>query len=647
LITTSRISTIDHAPDNLPKSFVIGTAGHIDHGKTALIRALTGIETDRLPEEKRRGITIDLGFASLNISASDASPVRVSFIDVPGHARFVRNMLAGAGGIDAVLLVISAEEGVKPQTEEHLAICSILGIQRGITVLTKIDAVSQSRLDEIRSSVRQFLSTTFLASSALLCASARTGQGLDPLRHELGTLAAQIPTRSLDSLMRLPVDRAFTMTGFGAVVTGTLISGCVSVGEELVIEPGARAIKLRGIQVHGRATAKAEGATRVALNLTRIEAAELNRGDTLVDPTTVVAVDTIDAEVTLLRSAPNLKHRGSAHFHAFASECMAVASLYGYRSLEPDCTGLVRFKLSKPIVLLPGDRFVLRSGSPVTTIGGGRVLDAHPIQRLNRASASNWLQQIVNTAIDQQLALRVARRGTLGISLMDLSSETGFKEDSLRILLAPAFRDEKLLLVEHSLLLTTEAMNEAVLLVSRQFELRTKDTPSSGVKRSELRSKTRLPATVFDHALKVLEGDKKLRVLNDLLFSLEITAPMSLREQDQLLAVSRAFEKSGLAAPSQSHLAEELAIDPAQLRRLITSLLRTKTLVRLGDDSLCVHQTALTDLKRALQALRGQTIDVAHFKKLAGVSRKYAIPLLEYLDRERLTRKVGDYRIVL
>jgi selenocysteine-specific elongation factor len=646
-MTTSQISNMVSTTTTEQKSVVIGTAGHIDHGKTALIRALTGIDTDRLPEEKRRGITIDPGFASLEIPAPDGSPVLMSFIDVPGHARFVRNMLAGAGSIDAVLLIISAEEGVKPQTEEHLAICSILGIQRGITVLTKIDAVSQSRLDEVQSSVRQFLSTTSLASSPIVGASARTRHGLDILRRELAELAARIPSRNSDSSMRLPVDRAFTMAGFGTVVTGTLISGSVSVGEELAIEPGARAAKVRGIQVHSRGTVKAEAATRAALNLTRIEAEELQRGDTLVEPASIVAVDTIDAEVTLLRSAPNLKHRGAVHFHAFASECMAAVSLYGYRSLEPGSTGMARIKLSKPIVLLPSDRFVLRNGSPIMTIGGGNVLDAHPLARLNKANSHDWLQRIGRAALDQQLVLRVARRGTSGISVAALSLETGLKANSLRTLLAPALRDERLLLLNDNLLLTTEVMKEAVLLVRRQFEIRTKDALSSGVKRSELRSKTRLTAVIFDQALSVLERDKKLRILSEMLFPPESAAPLSIREQDQLLAVSRAFEKSGLAVPSQSLLATELAIDPAQLRRIITALLRSKTLVRLGDDSLCVHQTALADLKKVIQAFRGQTIDIARFKDLAGVSRKYAIPLLEYLDRERVTRKEGDRRTVL
>lgn len=270
------------ALEPIQRSVVIGTAGHIDHGKTALIRALTGIDTDRLPEEKRRGITIDLGFASMDVSGTDGSQVRISFVDVPGHARFVRNMLAGAGGIDAVLLVISAEESVKPQTVEHLAICSILGIQHGLTVLTKVDAVSESRMNEVRAEVEGFLSATFLRSAPIVGVSSYTRQGMDALRSVFSSLAVQIPRRSDDSVTRLPVDRAFAMPGFGAVVTGTLISGSVSTGQELAIEPGGRIAKVRGLQVHGSTATTVEAATRTAVNLARIEAAQLQRGDTLV-----------------------------------------------------------------------------------------------------------------------------------------------------------------------------------------------------------------------------------------------------------------------------------------------------------------------------------------------------------------------------
>jgi selenocysteine-specific elongation factor len=631
----------------LPKPVVIGTAGHIDHGKTALIRALTGIDTDRLPEEKRRGITIDLGFASLDISAPDGSPVRLSLIDVPGHARFVRNMLAGAGGIDAVLLVVSAEEGVKPQTEEHLAICSILGIRRGIAVLTKIDAVSDARLNEMRSSVEGFLSPTFLASSPIVCVSAYTGAGMDTLQRELGSLAAQIPTRTADRLTRLPVDRAFTMPGFGAVVTGTLISGSIAAGQELAVRPGERTARVRGIQMHGHAENTAIAATRVALNLARIDASTLQRGDMLVEPSTIAAVDTIDAEISLLRSAPTLKHRAHIHFHALASECMAAISLYGYRPLEPGSSGLVRARLSKPLVLLPGDRFVLRHGSPVATIGGGRVLDAHPLEHLSKAKSQNWLEQLRDAAPDQQLAFRIVRRGMTGMPVTMLSAETGLNAYAIRTLLAPMLRDSGLVLIENELLLTLEAVNEATLTATQRFQGLSEGIGLEGVKKSELRSKTRLKPEVFDYVLIRLEREKKLRIVNELLFPATGGTDQSSRDRDRLSTILRAFEQSRLAAPSPGNLAEESGIDPAEMRRLITILLREGKLVRLGNDSLCVDEGAVTILKQTIQALRGQTIDVARFKQLTGVSRKYAIPLLEYLDRERITRKQGDHRIVL
>lgn len=632
---------------SIPKSVIIGTAGHIDHGKTALIRALTGIDTDRLPEEKRRGITIDLGFAFLDTSAPDGSPIRVNFIDVPGHARFVRNMLAGAGGIDAVLLVISAEEGVKPQTEEHLAICSILGIQRGITVLTKADAVSKTRLNEVRSNVEQFLSTTFLASSQIICASAYTGQGLDMVQSALGLLAVQVPPRDTESLMRLPVDRAFTMTGFGTVVTGTLISGSIAVGQELTVMPGRRITKVRGIQMSGRAANTAKAATRVALNLTRIEVSELQRGDMLVEPSLIGAVDTIDAEVTLLQNVPNLKHRSNVHFHAFASECMAAVSLYGYRPLEPNSTGLVRVRLSKPLGLLPGDRFVLRHGSPVTTIGGGRVLDGNPVERLSKANTQRWLERVRNAPVDQQLVFRIARCGMMGMPITALSRETGFKADAVRNLLAPILQDAAVFLLDNELLVAREPMDEATLRFAQRFTDLFQSIGFDGIKRSELRSRTCLEQEIFDYILTTLERERKLRITNELVFPATTTADPLSRDREQLSAICRAFERSGLAAPSPANLASELGIDPAEMRRLITILLREKKLVRLGDDSLCVDQTAITALKRKIQKLRGQNIDVARFKQLTGVSRKYAIPLLEHLDCEKVTRRQGDRRIVL
>ncbi len=377
------------------------------------------------------------------------------------------------------------------------------------------------------------------------------------------------------------------------------------------------------------------------------EAVQLQRGDTLVEPATIAAVDTIDAEVTLLRSAPSLKHRASVHFHAFASECMARLFLLGCRVLESGSVQLVRLQLSKPIVLLPGDRFVLRHGSPITTIGGGRVLDSRTVQHLNRDKTRIWLEQICHADLNQRLALRVLRRRTAGISIAGLTVETGLKQDVIRARLAPMIQDQRLLLIEGNLLLTRDAIGEATDMIVQEFESLLQGSGAYGVKKSELRSRTRLRAEVFEHTVRLLEHERKIQGRNELLFASEVSPSRSTREQKRLSAIALAFETSGLAAPSPASLAAELGIDPSEMRRLITILLRERTLIRLGDDSLCVHQLALAELKQKVQAMRGQTIDVAGFKLLTGVSRKYAIPLLEYFDRERVTKKQGEQRVVL
>jgi len=630
------------------RSVVIGTAGHIDHGKTALIRALTGIDTDRLPEEKRRGITVDLGFASLDLLAKDRIPIRMSFVDVPGHALFVRNMLAGAGGIDAVMLVISAEEGVKPQTEEHLAICKLLGIEHGITVITKTDAVSAERLKEVQRDVEMFLSDTFLSAdrAAVLPVSAHAGAGIDLLRDSLAELVTRLQTRATDVDVRLPLDRAFAMKGFGTVVTGTLISGVLKAGESVVVEPGNRKARIRGIQVHGHAETSVYAGTHVAVNLAGIDVAEVRRGDTLVAEPTFAAVDGIDVEITMLPQASPLKHRARVHFHAFTSECMASVSLYEYQAVKPGSTRLARLKLSKPVVLLPGDRFVLRYGSPMTTIGGGRVLDAHPMPRARRAVSQAWLEAFVNARLDDQLALRVDRRGTAGIDIQALSRETGIRADTIREILNRPI-DANSVIQSGDLLLSAKALDSAVELVDRDFSRIERERERAAIKRSELKSRTGLSADVLDLALRRLEKNERLRIQDEMVLPFRTKPHATNPDFARLSDVASAFEQSGLTSPSPEALAARLAIAPRKMRRLMTVLLREKTLVRLGDDSLCVHGSALTALTDRVRALKGQELDVAAFKQLSGVSRKYAIPLLEYLDRERITRKHGDRRLVL
>jgi selenocysteine-specific elongation factor len=628
------------------KSVVIGTAGHIDHGKTTLVHALTGVDTDRLPEEKRRGITIDLGFASLDAAAPDNSPLRISFVDVPGHRLFIRNMLAGAGGIDAVLLVISAEEGVKPQTEEHLAICSLLGVSRGLTVITKVDAVSSGRLEAVCLEIKTFLKGTFLDGNhaAILPVSAYTGQGIDQLRRELQFLAMNSTVHNPHHFPRLPLDRAFVMKGFGTVVTGTLLSGDFHVGESLALEPGGRIVRVRGIQTHNRPEDHARPGSRVALNLTGIDVSQASRGQTLVRQETLTAVTTIDVEATLLPGSTTLKHRSRIHFHAFTSETPATSSLYGYDSAEPGTQRFMRLRLHKPVVLVPGDRFVLRQSSPPATIGGGRVLDARPLPNLRKGKCLAWLEALKHASLEEQLRLRVARRGTAGLTMRKLMAETGLTPEALHQLTEPLVSSHRLLRIPDDVLLTDEAFTSATDDVLSRLKT---ETRSAGVRRSELKDQTGLGKEIFDFLLEKLVREGRLRLQDTLIYASGSDPQLPGPDLESLSAIAGVYESAGLTVPSTSEVAAKLNLRDDQMRRLMTLLLRDKILVKIGLDGLYIHQRTLETLRGRIRALRDQTLDVAGFKQMTGLSRKYAIPLLEYLDRERVTRKDGDRRLVL
>jgi selenocysteine-specific elongation factor len=628
------------------KSIVIGTAGHIDHGKTALVRALTGVDTDRLPEEKRRGITIDLGFASLDALGPDDSSLRISFVDVPGHSLFIRNMLAGAGCIDAVLLVVSAEEGVKPQTEEHLAICTLLGVRRGLTVVTKTDAVSAARLEQVCFDVRTFLSDTFLGEShaGILPVSAHNGQGLNELRRELLSLAMSVTAHNPDHLPRLPLDRAFVMKGFGTVVTGTLLSGELGVGESLTLEPGSRSVRVRGMQTHGRPEERVESGARVALNLAGIEVSEVSRGQTLVSEGTLTATTAIDVDATLLPGSSVVKHRSELHFHAFTSDTLATVSLYGYETAEPGTRRLMRLKLQQPIVLMPGDHFVLRQCSPASTIGGGRVLDAHPLPSLRKAKCLAWLERFRDASPEEQLLLLVARRGIAGITVRELMAETGLTREALERCAEPFVSSKHLLRIPGDMLLSNESAEIAISDISSRLK---RDAKSDGLKRSELRSQTGLNAAILDFLIEALAREKKIRLQDERIYPAGSQSHSSAADHKQQTAIASIYETAGLAAPSSSEVATKLGLKESEMRRLMTLLLRDRILVKIGTDALYIHNGALEKLRGQMRQLRGQTFDVADFKQLTGLSRKYAIPLLEYLDRERLTRKNGDKRLVL
>jgi selenocysteine-specific elongation factor len=625
------------------KSIVIGTAGHIDHGKTALVRALTGVDTDRLPEEKRRGITIDLGFASMDGVDADGMPLCISFVDVPGHKLFIRNMLAGAGCIDAVLLVVSAEEGIKPQTQEHLSICSLLGVRRGITVITKTDAVSAARLQEVHSETKAFLKETFL-DGVILPVSARTGAGLEDLRCELRSLATQPIDGCPDHLPRLPIDRAFAMRGFGTVVTGTLLSGSISAGETLMLEPGCRAVRVRGLQTHGHSEESVRSGSRVAINLAGIDASEASRGLTLVPPDTVTAVSIVDVEVALLSGVRSLKHRAEVHFHAFTADALATVSLYDYRPVEAGIHRLMRLSLHSPQVLVPGDRFVLRQCSPAATIGGGVVLDAQPFAKLRKAKCVEWLEAVNGAPLMQQILLRVARRGAAGLTVHGLIVETGMTASALLRLVEPLMSQKQLIYIPGDLLVTTEALCTATESIITRLKA---EAMSSGMRRAELQNQMGLSKELFDLSIEKLAREQRVRLNGEFVSPFEPNAQNIGKDQMVLSSIADAYQAAGLAAPQAAEVAATLNLSDTDMRRLMTLLLRDRILIRMGADALYIHQSALAQLRERVSELHGQTLDIGGFKRLTGLSRKYAIPLLEYLDRERITRKVGDQRLVL
>ncbi len=478
------------------KSIIVGTAGHIDHGKTALVKALTGIDADRLEEEKRRGITIDLGFAHMDLPDTNGEKLRLGFVDVPGHERFVRNMLAGVGGIDLVLLVIAADESIKPQTREHFDILQLLGVQRGITVLTKSDAVDAETLDVVRLEVEEFLRGTFLDRTTLdrrsldrsksgdlnsiVAVSSLTGAGLEQLKQTIVEAAAEVLPRDSQAIARLPIDRVFTMKGFGTVVTGTLIAGTIRREDEMEVFPSGRRVRVRGLQVHGQNAEAATAGQRTAVNLAGASTEDLSRGMTLAPPGTFEATRRADVRLQLLSSAPHpLKNRARVHFHSYTMETVAEAVLQGTKQIAPGGEAFVRLKLPQGALLLPGDRFIIRQFSPIVTIGGGVVLDAAPI--LRKPVQDDLLQILAGSNAEAILEVRIARRQQDGISLSRLVAETGWTRSRVESLLSGPGRQTRVVRIADVFLQSSVVDELKRLIVSRVGDLHQKNPLVAGI----------------------------------------------------------------------------------------------------------------------------------------------------------------------
>jgi selenocysteine-specific elongation factor len=633
------------------KSVIVGTAGHIDHGKTALVKALTGIDADRLEEEKRRGITIDIGFAHFELPAADGSRLRIGFVDVPGHERFVRNMLAGVGGIDLVLLVIAADEGIKPQTREHFDICRLLAIRRGITVLTKSDAVDAETLEVVRLEVEDYVRGSFLdttldaAQSPMVAVSSLTGAGLDELKSALARVASEVAAKNSAALARLPIDRVFTMKGFGTVVTGTLVAGTIRKEEELEVFPAGKRVRVRGVQVHGSPAEAAVAGQRTALNLAAVTTEELARGMTLAAADTFHSTSRVDALLSLLPSAKPFKDGARVHFHAYTTESIAEARLYGMKQLKPGGEAYAQLRFAEPMLLLPGDRFIVRQFSPVVTIGGGVVLDGSPATRKQRGEdAVAFLEIMRDGSPAQVLAARVARRGATGLRLDDVPGEMNIRREEATKLAPPAG-----LVWCNPVLVAPAAYAEAkadALQSLRKFH--DANPLVAGMGKEELRDRVNLGPEVFYSVLGKLAEEKKLEVAGELVHLPGRGVVMKDEEAESKMIIEQAFASAGLKVPSLKEVLAGLKVDKIRAQKIVTLLLRDKVLIKISEE-LVFHQSALLDLRHRIAALKTSTpkIDVARFKEMTGVSRKYAIPLLEYLDRERVTRRVGDERVIL
>jgi selenocysteine-specific elongation factor len=631
------------------KSMIVGTAGHIDHGKTALVRALTGIDADRLEEEKRRGITIDLGFAHMDLAMPNGEPLRLGFVDVPGHERFVRNMLAGVGGIDLVLLIIAADESIKPQTREHFDILQLIGVKRGITVLTKSDAVDAETLGVVRLEVEEFLRGTFLEApqAPIVAVSSLTGAGLEDLKRAIVAAAEEVETRDSRALARLPIDRVFSMKGFGTVVTGTLISGTISRDEELEVFPQGQRVRVRGVQVHGQAADAATAGQRTALNLAGVSTDDLTRGMVLAPPATFAATRRLDVLLRLLSSAPRpLKNRARVHFHCNTMETVAELRLDGGSQVAPGERLFARALLPEAALLLPGDRFIIRQFSPVVTIGGGVVLDAAPAVRLARNP--DFLRILAEEDMESILRMRVLRRGHQGVSLSQLVAETGLTRSAIENELAHALQDGELLRVA-DLILNTGHLAALKLFTEKTVDDFHKKNPlEPGIAKEGLREKVKASPTVFDRALDVLVHERKIEVAGDVVRLPGHGVVMKDEEAESKTKIEEAFASAGLKVPALHEVMAGLKVDKTRAQKIITLLLRDKVLIKISDE-LIFHRSALEELRRQIagQKAKSAKMDVAKFKELTGVSRKYAIPLLEYLDRERVTKRVGDAREIL
>jgi len=632
------------------KHLILGTAGHIDHGKTSLVKALTSIDTDRLKEEKARGITIELGFAHLELPGG----LRFGIVDVPGHERFVRTMVAGVGGMDLVLLVIAADEGIMPQTREHLEICQLLGVKRGIVVLTKMDLVEPDWLDLVAEEVREYLAGSFLAQAPIVPVSSRSGEGLEQLKAELTRLAGEIEQKRMDAPFRLPVDRVFTVTGFGTVVTGTLLSGGISVGEEVEILPSGIACRVRGVQSFGAKVERGGAGERLAVNLQGVDHSEVERGDVVVPKGLYRPTSAVDVRLNYLASAPKeLKHRATIRLHSATYEVPAKVILFDRDLLAPGESAYVQLRLARPVLLLPGDPFVLRTYSPQATLGGGTVLDPAPPRRRRRSVEALELLSAAESGGDQErIRLLVESSLLSGISVQEMVNRSGMSGKRIEAALAPLLSSGAVLQVvrEPRIFLSRDAFAALKQKLSEELRSYLEENPmQEGIGKEELKSRIprRSDPRFFGPVLASMEKDGAALSDRDIVRLPGRKAGVTVDQAGLQATLEEALRKGWVEPPTVKELCDLLGCTEKQLLDHANLLCREGRAVKVKGD-VFYAPGAVAELRDKLVAYLREKGEITppEFRELTGLSRKFMIPLLEFFDQEKLTIRTGDKRVL-
>jgi len=638
---------------------IVGTAGHIDHGKTALVKALTGVDADRLPEEKKRGITIDLGFAELDLGA-----VRIGFVDVPGHEKFVKNMLAGASGIDLVLLVIAADEGVMPQTREHFEICRLLEIKTGLIVLTKTDLVDEELLEIAKLDAAELVNNSFLETAPVVAVSARTGDGIAELKKVLLKISASVPKRKNEGVARLPIDRTFSVRGFGSVVTGTLVSGEISESLEMEILPLDRKVRVRGLQTHGKTVKIARAGQRAAVNLGGIEHAEIVRGMVLATADVLRSTQIFDAEIEVLASAKkSLKSRQRVRVHLGTDEALArIQVLNEKNEIAPGEKGCVQIRLESPVIAIPSDRFILRLYSPQMTVAGGKVLNAFASRhrRKDTAVVRKHLENLIRASAEDdkpnqiQIFLETAEKNNL--TFRDLQARTGWRREVLKKAVDESVSKKSIIEIEN-FYISRALLEHLKAKISTEIEMFHRREPlARGISRETLREKiaAHLPPEIFKSALVYLEKEEKILAAKDFVKSRSHFSELTPEEEQTRVRLSKIYSIAKLEVPTLDAALAEAArsaqFDKEHIRKIFQMLINSGEIIKISEE-FYFSQKAIADLIETIKTFALQNsdrlINMSEFKEIAGISRKYAIPILEYFDREKITRRAADKRLIL